>query len=122
MNMSTKRIILATGPLLLREALHRVLNKADHLEVVQEVPNHKDLPSAIERFDPEWVIIPLPISHPAQNWIDARRTDYPTVGFIFLSPDHNGIKLKRQTSYEDDFFDLSLKDFVQILEKDLQHT
>lgn len=120
--MTTKRILLATGPLLLREALHRVLNNADHLEVVQEVPDYEDLPAAVERFAPEWVIVPLPISHRTQEWIDTHRAAFPTVGFIFLSPDHAGVKIKQQASYENDFFDLSLEDFVQILEKDLQHT
>lgn len=119
--MSTKRIILASGSLLLREALHRVLDKAEHLEVVQEVPNHEDLPSVIERFDPEWVIIPLPIRPAARDWIDSRLAEYTSVGLIFLSPDHNGVNLKRQALSEYHFFDLSLKGFVQILEKDLQH-
>jgi DNA-binding NarL/FixJ family response regulator len=122
LTMDTKRILLATGPLLLREALHRVLNKAEHLEVLQEVPDHEDLPAAVERFAPEWVIVPLPISHRAQAWIEARRLAFPTVGFIFISPDHAGVKIKQQASYENEYFDLSLEDFVQLLEKDLQHT
>lgn len=122
LTMATKRILLATGPLLLREALHRVLNKADHLEVVEEVPDHEDLPAAVQRFAPEWVIVPLPISPRTQEWIEARRLAFPTVGFIFLSPDHAGVKIKQQASYENEFFDLSLEDFVQILEKDMQHT
>jgi hypothetical protein len=120
--MSTKRVILANGSRLLREMLHRVIDKADHLEVVQEVPNHEELPSAIKRFEPEWVIISLPISNHVHRWINACLADYPSVRFILLSPDHNGIKMKWQTSYEEDFSNLTLKDFIQILEKDLQHT
>ena len=37
---SAKRIVLANHPRLFREALHRALNKAEHLKVVQEVPDH----------------------------------------------------------------------------------
>ncbi len=120
--MSTKRVILASGSRLLREMLHCVLDKADHLEVVQEIPNHEELPSAIKRFNPEWVIVPLPMSNPARSWIDSCLAEYPSVRFIFLSPDRNGIELKPQTSSGDYFLDLTLKDFIQILEKDLQHT
>ena len=127
--MSTKRVILANGSRLLREMLHRVINKADNLEVVQEIPNHEELPSAIERFDPEWVIVSLPYSNNAHSWINICMANYPSVRFIFLSPDNSSIKMKWQTSlrasgqaYEEDLANLSLKDFIHFLEKDLQHT
>jgi len=120
--MSTKRVILANGSRLLREMLHRVINKADHLEVVQELLNHEELPSAIARLDPEWVIISLPYDKNVHSWINTCMAEYPSVRFIFLSPESNGIKMKWQTSYEEDLTNLSLKDFIQILEKDLQHT
>jgi len=120
--MSTKRVILANGSRLLREMLHRVINKADHLEVVQELLNHEELPSAIARLDPEWVIISLPYNKNTHSWINTCMAEYPSVRFIFLSPEKNGIKMKWQTSYEEDLTNLSLKDFIQILEKDLQHT
>jgi chemotaxis response regulator CheB len=61
--MHTKRVILANGSRLLREVFQRVIDKSNHLEVVQEIINPEDLPSAIECFDPEWVIIPPPITH-----------------------------------------------------------
>ena len=118
--MSTKRVILANGSRLLREMLHRVIDRADNLEVVQEIPNYDELPSAIERFDPEWVIISLPYHH-AHSWINTCVANYPSVRFIFLSPASGSIKMKWQTSYEEDMTNLSLKDFIHILEKDLQH-
>lgn len=120
--MSTKRVILADGSRLLREMLHRVLDKADHLEVVQEVLRHDDLPVAIERFNPEWVIVSLPFSQYAHSWIDSYMRDYPSVRFLFLSPERNNIKMKWQSSNEEEVSNLSLKDLIQILERDLQHT
>ncbi len=75
--MSTKRVILANGPRLLREMLHRVINKAEHLEVVQEVLHHEELPAAIERFNPEWVILSSPDNHKARRWIDDCMANYP---------------------------------------------
>ncbi len=118
--MTTKRVILANSSRLLREMLARVIAKAGHLEVVQEVPTHEELPSAIERFDPEWVIISLPFHNSLHGSIDACMAEYPAVRFILLSADNSSIK-KWRASYEEDLTNVSLKDFIQILERDLQH-
>jgi DNA-binding NarL/FixJ family response regulator len=116
--ISVKRVILADGSRLVREMLHRVIEKADHLEVIGEVTDHKDLPRVIEKFDPEWVIVSTPFSQPSHSWIQ----EYPSVRFMFLSPHENSVKMKWHMAYEENYSDLSLKDFIYILEKDLQHT
>ena len=120
--MSTKRVILANGPRLLREMLHRALDKAAQLEVVQEIPDWEALPPALDRFDPEWVIVAQPYANLPHNRIDSCMEEYPSVGFIFLSPNQNRIKMKWQMSREEEYSDLSLKEFIHILEKDLQHS
>src|SRR6266536_1386545 len=120
--MSTKRIILSNGSRLLREMLHRVINKADNLEVVQEVANHENLPFAIEIFDPEWVIISLPFNNNMHDWIDSCISNHPTVRFILLFPGENKIKMKWRETIEEDLSDVSLNDLIHMLEKDLQHT
>jgi hypothetical protein len=120
--VSTKRVILANGSRLLREMLHHVIEKAEHLEVVQEVPDHAALPAAIERFGPEWVIVSLPIREETNRSIGSCLEAYPSVRFMFVFPDQNYIKMKWQTSHEESVFDLSLKDLIHLLEKDLQRT
>ncbi len=120
--MSTKRVILANGSRLLREMLHRVINKAENLEVVQEIPTHEELPLAIKRFYPEWVIISSSYNDSAQGWVNDYMADYPSVRFIFFSPENSSVKMKWQSTYEEDLTNLSLRDFIHILEKDLQHT
>jgi hypothetical protein len=119
--MSRKRVILANGSRLLREMLHRTLDKADQLEVVQEIPDWEGLPSALERFDPAWVIVTQPYGVPPHNPIDSCLAEYPSVRFIFLSPSENNIKMKWQTFHEEEYSDLSLKEFIHILQKDLYH-
>lgn len=119
--VSTKRVILADGSRLLREMLHRVIDKANRLRVVQELPDSEELHSAINRFDPEWVILSRPFSQDAHAWINSCMADHPDVRFIFLSADQNHVKMKSQMCYEEDFSDLSLKEFIHILERDLQH-
>lgn len=120
--MSTKRVILADGSRLLREMLHHVIDKADHLKVVQELPDREGLASAIERLDPEWVILSAPYNLNTHGWINACMAEYPSVRFMFLSPESNNVKMKWQTAYEEDLTNLTLKGFIDILEKDLQHT
>ena len=115
--MTVKRVILADGSRLVREMLHHAIDNADHLEVVGEVTDYKDVPDIIKKFDPEWVVIPTTFSHRFHDWGQA----YPSVRFIFLAPNKNDVKIKWQSAYEENYSDLSLKDFIFILEKDLQH-
>jgi len=119
---STKRVILANGSRLVREMLHRVIDRSEQLEVVAEVPDHEDLPFSIERYEPEWVILSLPYGNPVRRWIDACMVDHPEVRFVFLSPHQNHIKMKWQMSCDEDYSDLSLKEFIHILEKDWHQT
>lgn len=119
--MSIKRIILANNSRLLLEMFHRVLDKADQLEVVQDLIDDEELPFAVQRFCPDWVIVSLPISDAVREWIGAFIQNDPSVRFIFLSPDNHSIKMKWQMASEADLSNLSLKEFIYLLEKDLQH-
>jgi DNA-binding NarL/FixJ family response regulator len=119
--MSIKRVILANHSRLLLEMFHRVIDKAERLEVVQDIINNEELPFAIQRFCPDWVIVSLPIADPLLDWISAFIQNDPSVQFIFLSPDNHSIKIKWQTASEEDLSNLSLQEFIYLLEKDLQH-
>jgi DNA-binding NarL/FixJ family response regulator len=120
MIMSTKRIILADGSRLLREMLHRVLYKTDHLEVVQELTHYEDLGSAIEQFEPEWVIISLPSDQVIPGWVDMYIANCPSLRFLAVSTDGSKIKMKWLEPHEEELGDLSLKDLIHILERDPQ--
>ena len=119
--MSIKRVILANHSRLLSEMFQRVIDKAENLEVVQEVIDNADLPIAIQRFCPEWVIVSLPISSPVLDWINICMQEDPSVQFIFLSPENHSMTMKWQMASEEDLSNLSLKEFIYLLEKDLQH-
>ena len=118
--MSTKRVILANHSRLLSDLFQRVIDKAEYLEVVHEVINNKDLPIAIQRFCPEWVIVSLPISQSVRDWISAFMQANPAVRFIFLSPDNGSMIMKWQMESEEDISNLSLREFIYLLQKDLQ--
>jgi hypothetical protein len=120
--MSTKRVILADGSRLLRELLHHAIDNANHLQVVDEVPDPQELSSAIKKFDPEWVIVSLPYNEYGPGWLGPCLTENPSVRFVFLSPHQNHITMKWQMFYEEYYPDLSLREFIHLLEKDLQPT
>ena len=117
---SAKRVILANDSRLLRDMLQRVIDKARQLEVVRQVPDHEELASTIDRFHPEWVIASLP--NELDPWMKACMKDYPSVGFVFFSPDKNHIKIRSQESREEARSEVTLKELIQILETDLQPT
>jgi len=117
-----QRIILANGSRLLREMLNRILLKTEHLDVVQEVTDHENLPYAIEQQEAEWVIISLPDNNPAPEWIDAYMRQHPYVRFLTVSADGSLIKMKWLESHEEDLSDLSLKELINILESDSIHS
>ena len=119
---SAKRVILANGSRLLRDMLQRVIDKARQLEVVRQIPDLQELASTIDRFHPEWVIASLPLPNELDPWMKACMKDYPSVGFVFLSPDKNQIKIRSQDSREEARSDITLKELIQILETELQPT
>jgi len=118
--MSIKRVILANNSRLLREMFHRVIDQAEHLEVVREIQNNDEIPLAIQRFCPDWVIVFLPLSDFALNWISASIQSDPSVRFIFFSEDHSRLKVDWQMTSETEISDVSLQEFIHLLEKDLQ--
>ena len=105
--MSQQRIILANGSRLVREMLNRALLRADHLKVVKEITDHRNLPSAIERYDAEWVIMSLPIDSKVPEWVDAYMIEHPPVRFIAVSSDGSQVKMRWLESHEEELDNLS---------------
>ena len=73
--MPEQRIVLANGSRLLRDMLKRIMFKSENLEVVREVTDQKELPSAIEHSNPEWVIVSLSFDNGIPSWVDNYMAD-----------------------------------------------
>jgi len=114
--MLERRIILANSSRLLREMLNRILRKTDNLDVIQEVSDYRMLPSVIENQEAEWVIVSLLTDDTAPDWIDTYMREHPYVRFLTLSADGSSVKMKWLESHEKDLSDLSLPEFLHILE------
>ncbi len=119
--MAIKRVILANDSRLLREALQRVIEKADQLEALQELPTPQELPSTIERLAPDWVIISARAGKKGHTRIDSYPAEFPAVRFICFDPESHTIKMKWQTARED-LTNLSVNDFLHLLERDVLQT
>jgi DNA-binding NarL/FixJ family response regulator len=120
--MSTKRVILANRSRLLREMLHRVIDRAHNLQVVQEVSDQDHLSAAIEQSHPEWVILSVQAGEAAHSRMQTWLVQYPVVRFIVLSADNRTIRIKSHVCEEADLTNLALDDFLHVLETGLQHT
>lgn len=114
--MSEQRIVLASGSRLLRDMLKRILFKSDHLEVVQEVADQRELPSVIEHTQPEWVILSLSYDNGVPAWVDSFIASHPSVRFMALAADGSKVKMKWLEVHEQELNGLSLSDLIQILE------
>ena len=117
--MSIKqRIILVDGSRLLREMLHVIIYKADHLQVVREVSDQEELPSAVEQLEAEWLVMSLPFEEGIPDWVNHYITNHPFTRFLAVSTDSSKVKMKWVETHEEDLEDLSLNDLIHILESD----
>jgi DNA-binding NarL/FixJ family response regulator len=114
--MHEQRIVLANGSRLLRDMLKRVLCKSEHLEVVQEVIDQRELPAVIDHTQPEWVILSLSYDNGVPAWVDGFIASHPSVRFMALAADGSRIKMKWLEVHEQELSGLSLNDLIRILE------
>jgi hypothetical protein len=113
--MTEQRIILANGSRLLHEMLSRILIKTVNLQVVQEIKNRENLPTAIENSDAEWVIMALPADSAMPDWVDGYIVDHPRVRFMAVAADGSWVRTKWIETHEEELDDLSLRDLINIL-------
>ena len=114
--MHEQRIVLANGSRLMRDMLKRILYKSEHLDIVREVIDQKELPSVIEHTQPEWVILSLSFDNGVPAWVDGFMASHPSVRFMALAADGSKIKLKWLEVHEQELNGLSLNDLIKILE------
>ena len=100
----------------MRDMLKRIIYKSDHLEVVREVTDQKELPYVIEHTQPEWVILSLSFDDGVPAWVDGFMVSHPSVRFMALAADGSKIKLKWLEVHEQELDGLSLNDLIRILE------
>jgi hypothetical protein len=96
--------------------LKRIIHKSVHLALLDEVMDPKDLPAAIEKSSPEWVIVSLSYDDGIPAWVDGYMADHPSVRFIAMAVDGSKIKMKWLEIHEQELNGPSLNDLLHILE------
>jgi DNA-binding NarL/FixJ family response regulator len=107
--------VLAENAPLLNEMLSRILHKAENVEIVQELHNLEKMPAAPEDARPDWVVISLASDQDTPNWVDGYIAEHPDVGILIFSSDNSGIRLKWWEKNEQELYDLTLSELLQIL-------
>ena len=113
-----QRIILVNNSRLLREMLHSIFGKAEHLQVVREVSDQEEPPAAIEELEAEWLVISLTLDESLPDWVDRYISKHPFTRLLAVSTDCSKVKMKWLESHEENLEDLSLNDLIHILESD----
>ena len=117
MIIDAQRIILISSSRLLGDMLHKVICKEDHLEIAQEENSYyKELPTAIQNTEAEWVLMALPSDTSFPHWVDDHLAEHPSTGFMAIFPGSNKVKLKWLGVAEHELEDLSLEGLIQTLE------
>jgi hypothetical protein len=113
--MSAQRVILVTASRLLGEMLRRVIDRSDHLEMVQQVHSEKVFPHAIEQTEAEWMILSLNSHKTFPGWVDQYLSKHPSTGCLAILTGKNKVRLK-WLDQEEELEDLTLQELMYILE------
>lgn len=113
-----KRIVLANDSHFLRDAFRRVLEKKSNLQIICEVKDLEDLPSVVQKTDPDWLIISLPGNGKISEPVERLLIEYPTIHILAVSMDGSRIKVEWMEHKEEEAENLSLEDFIEIFESD----
>jgi hypothetical protein len=113
--METQRIILAGESRLLMEMLRRAISKSPGLEVVDQVADLANLPSAVERASAQWVIISLRPEGKMPEVVSHLLATHPSLLVLALAADGSHARLEWMEPHEEIFDQLSLDELVATL-------
>jgi chemotaxis response regulator CheB len=116
MNTGTiQKIVLAEDAPLLHAMLKRILDKAENVEVVQELHKLDQPPDVLEGARPDWLVLSLSSGEDLPGWVDAYLAQHPNVGILVVAADRGSIRLKWCERHERQLDDPSLGELIHIL-------
>ncbi|MBN1666749.1 MAG: hypothetical protein JW862_06660 [Anaerolineales bacterium] len=115
--MQTQTIILASGSRLLREMLSNIITKNEQLEVVQELPGLAQIPAAMEKFQPDWVIA-APVDHDLPiTALHAIMARHPETRLLLFPLENSAIQLNQLEIRKQTLQGLSLSQLLKIIKQ-----
>jgi hypothetical protein len=113
--MEARRIILAGESRLLMDMLRRAISKSPGLEVVGQIPDLASLPSAVERFGAQWVIMSLQPETSLPEVVSRLLAAHLSLLVLALAADGSQARLEWMEPHEEIFDQLSLDELVATL-------
>lgn len=111
-----KRIILANDSHFFRDAFRRVLEKKPGLQIICEVKDLTELPSVVQKTDPDWIIISLPSNGKISEPVERLLIEYPNIHILAVAIDGSRIRVEWMEHKEKEVENLSLDDFIEFFE------
>jgi DNA-binding NarL/FixJ family response regulator len=113
--MERQQIILANEPRLLRKLLARVFDKASGVQVVCEISDLAELPDAVERTDPQWMIVPLWQQGKLPGVVKSILAQHPSIKVMGMAANGSAVAIERPGTQEQPLRNLSLGDLLAVL-------
>ena len=116
-----KRVLIAEYSHLMHEILYRVLNKIEHLKVLELTPSLDELAETIEQYSVDLLILPL--NRPQRKWKRIYRKllkEFPDLSILGISSDGNQIKLYQMKMKSEKLAIVNLKNLVDLLDQNFE--
>jgi chemotaxis response regulator CheB len=117
--MNNKHILLADGSRLLREVVKRVIEKSAGLEVVGEIADVNQLPIALEKTKPDWIVYFLSPGNTLPESIKTIMKKNPAIRILEISMNGGQVKIEWLGLREKQLNDSSLEGITDLLRSNL---
>jgi chemotaxis response regulator CheB len=112
---NVQRIILVHNSRLLLGILRRVIEKADHLEVVGEMASLQYLNEKMGEANPDWVILNDEQGERNLEIINELMKTHPSVRFLTVNTEGSPVRMRWLEPHEKNLSGLSLADILKLL-------
>lgn len=113
--MRAQRIVLANESRLLRQMLHRVIEKTPDLDVAGQTANLAELPALVKQTDAHWAIVPLLADDAIPSDVKVLLVEEPSVRVLAVTVDGSRMVAKWVEAHEKELGDISLEELLTIL-------
>lgn len=118
--MLSQPVILVNGSRLLRELVKRVIEKDTGFEVIAELGNALELPSAIMKTNAEWVfLILLPGQEIPEKLKVSLLLKHQTLRIVGLWVDSGRVRIDWMGHEQKEFTEVTLSEFTRLLRQEL---
>jgi chemotaxis response regulator CheB len=113
--LEVQRVILVHNSRLLLGILKRVIEKAEHLEVVGEMVNLHNLDEKMWETNPDWIIINDEQYEKNPEQINDLMNSHSSIRFLTVNTEGSRVKMRWLETHEKNLSGLSLEEILKVL-------